>query len=387
MFYREKRVVTCGSRLRQNFVPDYTATLLTRLDEAGAIDLGGLNLSEFAANPFGLNILVGRARNPWNPDCITGGSSSGSAAAVAARMVFGSLGSDTGGSVRLPAGACGVVGLLPTRGRISRYGVMPLSFSLDSAGPLTRTVRDCARITKVVAGFDPFDPSSSNRAVPDFEAVLGATIRGLRMGVPKNYYLDEMSDDIRRALIISLDVFRDLGARIVEVDVPDREPLNALANIILLSEAAAIHARALREQGDEYTPVVRNRFQFGFSFPAATYIEALTLRGPLLADYSDAAFTQADVLHMPMLPHPVPLMADIEAQLAGKSDLSFNLGFNTRLHNYLGLPAITLPCGFSQSHLPIGFQLVGPPFSEGLLFSVGHAFQSTTDYHKVEPKL
>ena len=387
MFYRAGRVVTCGSRLRRDFVPDYTATALARLDSAGAIDLGGLNMSEFACNPFGLNVLVGRARNPWNPECIAGGSSSGPGAAVAAGLAYGSLGSDTGGSVRLPAGICGVVGLLPTSGRISRFGMMPLSFSLDNAGPLARTVRDCARLTQVVAGADPLDPTSADSAVPDFEAALESPIEGLRIGVPVLHHWNGLAADVQTRLEASLDVFRDLGAEIVEVAPPDPRPLDSLANMVILSEAAAIHRRWLKDRAQEYTPLVRDRIRFGFSFPAARYVEALSLRGSLLNRYLDAVFSRVDVLHLPLLAEPVPAMAAVEAGLAGGPDLSFNLAHNTRLLNYLGLPALAIPCGLDDAGLPVAFQLAGPPFSEARLFNAGHVFQTTTGFHLQAPDL
>ena len=387
MFYRAGRIVTCGSRLRRDFVPDCTATVLSRLDRAGAIDLGGLNMSEFACNPFGLNVLAGRARNPWNPEHIAGGSSSGPGAAVAAGLVYGSLGSDTGGSVRLPAGICGVVGLLPTSGRISRFGMMPLSFSLDNAGPLARTVRDCARLTQVVAGVDPLDPTSADATAPDCEAGLETSIRGLRVGVPILHHWDGLAAGVQARLEASLDVFRGLGAEIVEVVPPDPRPLDSLANMVILSEAAAIHRRWLRERAEEYTPLVRDRIRFGFSFPAARYVEALSLRGSLLNRYRDAVFSRADVLHLPLLAEPVPAMSAVEAQLAGDPDLSFNLAHNTRLLNYLGLPALAIPCGLDDAGLPVAFQLAGPPFSEARLFNAGHAFQTATDFHLRTPDL
>ena len=387
MFYRAGRTVTCGSRLRRNFVPDYTATVLARLDNAGAVDLGGLNMSEFACNPFGLNVLCGRARNPWNPECIAGGSSSGPGAAVAAGLVYGSFGSDTGGSVRLPAGICGVAGLLPTNGRISRYGMMPLSFSLDNAGPLARTVRDCARLMQVVAGADPLDPTSTGSTVPDDEAALEAPIKGLRVGVPIRHHRDGLAADVKARLEASLEVFRALGAEIVDVAPPDPRPLDALANLIILSEAAAIHRRWLKERAGDYTPLVRDRIRFGLSFPAARYVEALSLRGSLLSRYLDAVFSKADVLHLPLLSRPVPSMAAVEADLAGGPDLSFNLAHNTRLFNYLGLPALAIPCGLDDNGLPVAFQLAGPPFAEARLFNAGHLFQTVTDHHRRRPDL
>jgi aspartyl-tRNA(Asn)/glutamyl-tRNA(Gln) amidotransferase subunit A len=264
---------------------------------------------------------------------------------------------------------------------------MPLSFSLDNAGPLARTVRDCARLTGVIAGFDPLDPTSSAHAVPDYELGIEAPISGVRLGVPVHRHWGGLAPDVRAALETSLDVFRDLGAEIVELQTPDPRPLDALANTIILSEAAAIHARWLREKGGEYTPLVRDRIQFGFSFPATKYVEALSLRGSLLNGYLDDVFAKVDVLHVPMLSQPVPTMASIEKALAGEPDLSFNLAANTRPFNYLGLPALSIPCGFTDNGLPAAFQLVGMPFSEGRLFNLGHVFQSATDHHRAVPPL
>src|SRR5690606_33096570 len=204
MLYRAGKVTTCGSKIRKDFVPSYTATVHLRLEAAGALDLGTLNMAEFAFGPTGHNAHWGHCRNPWNPDHITGGSSSGSASAVAARMVYGALGSDTGGSIRLPAGLCGLVGLKPTQGRVSRDGVMPLSCSLDQVGPLTRTVRDSTRIFAAIAGYDPQDPTSSTATVEDYESRLAGGVRGLRIGVPVNYFYDGIHDGIRAALDESL---------------------------------------------------------------------------------------------------------------------------------------------------------------------------------------
>jgi aspartyl-tRNA(Asn)/glutamyl-tRNA(Gln) amidotransferase subunit A len=385
MFYRRGRVSTCGSKLRQDFTPDYTATALDRLDGAGAIEIGTLNMSEFACNPFGLNVLVGRAKNPWNPDYIAGGSSSGSAAAVRAGLVYGSLGSDTGGSVRLPAAICGVAGLLPTNSRISRYGVMPLSFSMDNAGPLARTVRDCARMLSVVAGADALDPTSSDTPIADYERGIDAPLRGRRIGVARRHFHEGLSPDLQRLTDDSIAVLKALGASVIDVELPDPRPMDALGNIIILSEAAAIHQRGLRERGADYTPLVRARIEYGMSFPAAKYIEALSLRAPLLAKL-DGVFAQVDAIHVPMLPQPVPATADVEAQLAGKADLSFNLACNTRWVNYLGLPSLSVPCGFSANGLPVAFQLVGAPFAEATLFNIGHQYQQQTPHHLAWPE-
>ena len=378
MFYRAGCTITCGSKIRQDYAPKCTATVLARLDAAGAIDLGGLNMSEFACNPFGHNILVGPAKNPWNQDHIPGGSSSGSGAAVAAGLVYGSLGSDTGGSVRLPAGICGIVGLLPTNSRVSRYGAMPLSFSLDNVGPLAKTARGCARIAGVIAGNDPQDTSCADRSVPDYEAGIERSIKGLRVGIPAEHHWRDLASDVQACLEESLEVLRQLGALTVEVSSPDPRPLDALANLIILSEAAAIHRRWLKEHPEQYTPVVRDRIRFGFAFPAARYVEALSLRRANLDQYVRAVFEKVDVLHVPLLSKPVPTTASVHASLAGKPDLTFNLAYHTRLFNYLGLPALAVPCGLDGNGLPVAFQLAGLPFSESNLLNVAHLYQLAT---------
>ncbi len=385
MFYRRGRAVTCGSRLRQGFFPGFTATALDRLDSAGAIDLGGLNMSEFACNPFGFNVLVGPARNPWNPEYIAGGSSSGSAVAVAAGIVFGSLGSDTGGSVRFPAAICGVPGLKPTDGRISRHGMMKLSFSLDNAGVIARSVQDLARLLRAVAGHDTLDPTSAMAPVFDYEAALDSPVAGCRLGIPRNYFREGIADDIRQRIDGSLEVFQSMGVELVDVDVPDPSAMEALATTIILSEAATIHAQWLAQRGDDYTPVVRERISFGFSFTAPKYVEALSLRGRILAETLATAFAGVDALHTPMTLAAVPRIADIESSLRIKSDLSFDIGHCTRPINYLGLPALSVPCGVSDDGLPVAFQLVGRPFAEHLLLNLGHAYEKEAGHTKLLP--
>lgn len=388
MLYRAGRTTTCGSKIRRDFVPNYTATVLSRLDAAGALDLGTLNMAEFAFGPTGHNDHWGHCRNPWNPDHITGGSSSGSASAVAARMVYGALGSDTGGSIRLPAGLCGLVGLKPTQGRVSRYGVMPLSFSLDQVGPLTRTVRDNTRIFAAIAGYDPQDPTSSTATVEDYESRLAGGVSGLRIGVPVNYFYDGIHDEIRAALDESLRVFRTMGAEIVEVEMPHLDVLDSLSNIVMASEAATIHGNWLRSRPDDYQPQVRRRIMAGLLYPATKYIEALNLRAHIVADVIEAVFTKVDVLHAPLLGQPVPRIDDTDL---GSSPEAFEvvgaLTRFTRPLNYLGLPGLSVPTGFTEAGLPIAFQLLGRPFAEATLLRAGHAYQSETDWHLRSPDL
>ena len=306
MFYRAGHVTTCGSRIRKDFVPDHDSTALARLHGAGAIYLGGLNMAEFATGPTGHNEHWGDCRNPWNPAHISGGSSSGSGASVAGRVVFGALGSDTGGSVRLPSTCNGVVGLKTTAGLVSRYGIMPLSHTLDTVGPLTRTVRDAARILSAIAGHDPRDPTSSERPVPDYEAALAEGAEGLRIGVPTDYFYDLATDEVRTLMEQSLDVFRAAGAKVVEVAVPDIERINHLSNIILSCEASAIHEPWIANRPDDYQAQVRNRYEPGLHVPAVKYIQALAARAGLLREFVDTTLSRcrrpAHAGHP--LPHP-----------------------------------------------------------------------------------
>lgn len=380
VYYRAGRVATCGSRIRRSFVPDHTASVLSRLDGAGAIDLGGVNTSDSGCNPFGLNVLAGRARNPWSPDRITGGSSSGSGAAVAGGLVFASLGTDSGGSIRLPAAMCGVVGLKPTEGLVSRHGIMPLSQTLDSAGPLTRTVADCATVTGVVAGHDPLDSTTRDNSVPDFAGAIENPVAGIRVGVPTQYYWEKLSDDVRTVVDESLTVLKDEGAEIIEVSVPDPAPMDALANVIIFAEGARVHEEWLRTRRADYTPVTGNALAFGLTLPATRYIEALERRRIAMAAFSELVYSRVDVLHTPVLPGPVPTIAEVEIHLQEAGPLPLELARNTKPANFLGLPALAVPCGTTDDGMPVSFQLIGPAFSEPLLFNLGHVYQKATNH-------
>ncbi len=260
MYYRAGKVSTCGSKIRRDFVPDHTATTISRLADAGALHLGGLNMSEFAVGPFGHNDHYGSCRNPWNPDHVTGGSSSGAGSSVGGRLVYGALGSDTGGSVRLPAACCGLVGMKPTQTRVSRYGLMGLSFSLDNAGPLTRTVRDNARMLGLIAGADPMDHTASAMPVDDYEAAASAPeAKGLRIAVPANYYYDNAAPEVRDLMQASLKVFEGMGAEIIEVEVPDHHHIRQLGVTVRGPEGTVLHAAWLRDRPQDYGPQVRAR--------------------------------------------------------------------------------------------------------------------------------
>ena len=275
MFYRPGVPVTCGSKIRRDFRPDTLATVLERVDAAGAVTAGSLNMSEFANGPTGVNVHYGAAHNPWNLEHMTGGSSSGSGAAVAGRITYASLGSDTGGSIRLPAGLCGVYGIKPTQGRVSRYGSMGLSFSLDNIGPLARTARDCARLLKVVAGPDPNDPTAAPVAVDDYEAACDGKAAGIRIAVATNYYWDDMDAEVGAALEGVLGVLGKSGASVSRRAVPYHEELRGLGNIVISSEFCALHDDWLRNRHDDYAPLVRARMKQGYAFSAVEYLKAV----------------------------------------------------------------------------------------------------------------
>ncbi|MEC5293280.1 amidase [Aurantimonas sp. C2-3-R2] len=311
MFYRRGRVSTCGSRARFLQPATSTATVLQRLDGAGALCAGFLHMTEFAIGPTGHSEQFGACRNPWNLEHVPGGSSSGSAAAVAARLVYGSLGSDTGGSVRVPAAACSVVGLKPTNGRVSRHSIMPRAWSLDTVGPIGRSVRDVAILLQVIAGEDPEDPTSSSRLPDDYVAATEASPTGLRLGLPRCYGLNEACSETRAALDDAVLVFRSLGINILDVDVPDPAEIFPLADTIAKCEAATIHGQGLRENPEDYSAHARARIDAGFHIPATRYLEAQSLRGRFLRDYCETVFSKVDALLMPALLGPIPRLDEV----------------------------------------------------------------------------
>ncbi len=387
MFYDTTRAAGSGSKIRHGFIAATTSTALSRLNAAGAVNLGSLHMTEFALGPTGHNLFHGPCRNPWNPAYIAAGSSSGSGSAVASRLAFGALGSDTGGSVRLPAAVNGVLGLKPTYGLVPRSGVMPLAWSVDHVGPLARTAPDLARLLGVVAGHDPADPTSSRRSVPDYEAATHhASVIGLRIGVPRNFYFDNVEPEIQGALDAALAALAAAGAELVAVDVPTPEHLTELSRVLVYSEAAAIHGHWLRTRPDDYSPQVRARAATGVAIPASAYLEALQLRPGLLRSFCDTTLTACDVLATPSIAVEVPSIADTDV---GASPAMWKLIARlvqcTAPFNFLGVPALNVPAGFTSSGLPVGLQLVGRPFAESTLLRVAAAYQATTSWHERRP--
>jgi aspartyl-tRNA(Asn)/glutamyl-tRNA(Gln) amidotransferase subunit A len=385
MYYEAGKVVTCGSHIRRDFVATTTSTALQRLKDAGTIRLGSLQMSEFAYGPTGHNSHYGPVHNPFALDRITGGSSSGSGAAVAARLTFAALGSDTGGSIRMPAHFCGVTGLKTTVGRVSRAGAMPLSQSLDTVGPLARSAEDCALLLGLMAGADPDDPTAVAGPLPDFAAATTGSIKGLTIGVPTAFYVDDLDADVAAALEATIAVLKREGANIVQVELPDQRQLTAACQLVLAVEAAAFHKRWLIERPKDYGPQVLMRLQNGLAIPGVLYLEAMRWRGPALAAHL-AAVADVDAVIAPVAPVAAPTIAESDVGNSPDAEAVIQrLTRFTRPINYLGLPSLAIPAGFTGGGLPVGMQLVGRSFDEATLLRIGAAFQRATDFHERVP--
>jgi aspartyl-tRNA(Asn)/glutamyl-tRNA(Gln) amidotransferase subunit A len=385
MYYEAGKIVTCGSHIRRDFVATTTSTALQRLKDAGTIRLGSLQMAEFAYGPTGHNTHYGPVHNPWDVDRVTGGSSSGSGAAVAACLTFAALGSDTGGSIRMPAHFCGVTGLKTTVGRISRAGAMPLSQSLDTVGPLARTALDCAVLLGLMAAADADDPTAVAGALPDYVAATRKSIKGLKIGVPTAFYVDDLDPEVARVLDETMAVLKREGADIVQVELPDQRQLTAACQLVLAVEAAAFHKRWMIERPQDYGPQVLMRLQNGLAIPGVSYLEAMRWRGPALAAYL-AAVAGVDAVIAPVAPVAAPTIAESDVGNSPDAEAVIQrLTRFTRPINYLGLPALAIPSGFTKSGLPVGMQLIGRSFDEAMLLRIGAAFQRATDFHARVP--
>ena len=370
-------LTTAGSAVLADWVPEADCTCVARLQAAGMVMFGKLITHEFA---FGLQFPGHRfpaARNPWNLDHIPGGSSSGSGAALAGGMVFGSLGSDTGGSIRGPASFCGIAGLKPTYGRCSRAGVVTLSWTLDHTGPMARTVEDCAYLLQALAGYDPADPASSRAPVGDYVAPLGQGIRGLRVGVPRAYFFDGVDAEVVEAFERALGTLKGLGATVEDVEIPNLHVSWAFM-AIMVSEAFAYHERDLRERPALYGEVLREKLLAGGLITGAEYVQAQRLRAQLQAEMAEVLKT-VDVLATPTSLKPATPFA-----LALDPNLPFPKR-NTAPFNMTGLPARAIPCGFSTAGLPISLQLAGRPFDEATVLRLGHTYEQATEWHTRRP--
>ncbi len=372
---------TAGSQIMADHVPAEDAEVTARLKAAGAIVLGKLNLHEFAFGATGVNPHYGPVRNPWDSDRMSGGSSSGSAAAVAAGECLAALGTDTGGSIRIPASLCGVVGLKPTYGRVSRRGVVPLSWALDHVGPLARSVEDAAIVLGAIAGRDPLDESSSAEPVPDYRRGLKGDLRGLRVGVPREHFFDKVEEDVLEAVRAAIALLGRLGAGLLEVSLPHIAEAPAAVNAIMLPEALAYHQRWLAERADDYGDDVRQRLEIAMTVLGVHYVQAQRLRQLIVQKWQREVFERVDLLATPTTPIAAVPIEESEVQT------TMALVRFTGPFNLTGLPAISVPCGFTQGGLPVGLQLAGRWFEEETVLRAAHAYEQATDWHKKTPPI
>jgi aspartyl-tRNA(Asn)/glutamyl-tRNA(Gln) amidotransferase subunit A len=367
---------TAGAKILADRVPATDATVTRKLREAGAILLGKLNMHEFAFGVTTDNPHFGTCRNPWDTKCIPGGSSGGSGAAIAAGLCYAALGSDTGGSIRIPASLCGITGLKPTYGRVSRTGVLPLAWSLDHAGPMTRTAEDAALVLQVIAGHDPTDPGSADVPVPDYTAER--PVRGLRIGLPRRYFFEQVDAEVQAAVEQVAQTLRAEGVSVHDVDIPDIELAGLAFAPIISAEAAAYHARWLAERPQDYGDDVRQRLTQGALYPATQYINAQRLRRHVV-DGFHTALREVDLLLTPTIPITAPeIGGTVVATPNPLTRFTFPL-------DVCGFPALSIPCGFDGRGLPIGAQLIARPFDEATVLSAGRAYQRLTDWHTRRP--
>ncbi len=374
---------TAMSRVMPDRVPDEDATTVAKLYDAGVVLLGKLAMHEFASGGPDPTSLFPPARNPWNTEHMPGGSSSGSGAAVAAGLCMGALGSDTGGSIRGPASMCGIVGIKPTFGRVSNFGVVPLSWSQDHCGPMTWTVEDAAIMLQAIAGYDPRDPTTADVPVPDYRAGLRDGVRGLTVGVPREYFYEDapgVDAQVIRAAERALETLAELGAEIREVEIPHIKYAQMANQVITLSEAFSFHETNLKTRRQDYGNMVRNRFMLGGLLSASDYNQALRMRR-VIKDEMAAALRQADVLVTPTYASTAPRIEGY----AGSTTLtqpSFTGPFNVS-----GLPAVSVPCGLSDDGLPMGLQVVGKPFDESTVLRVAYGYEQTARFIDRRPPI
>ncbi|MCW8086571.1 amidase [Sabulicella glaciei] len=361
-----------------DWAPDHDAIVVERLAAAGAVIIGKNNMHEAAAGSSGLVSHSGPMRNPWDTRFVTGGSSGGSAAAVAAGLAFGAVGSDTAMSIRHPAAYCGVVGLKPSFGRVSKHGALPLAWSLDHVGPITRTVRDAALMLGVLAGFDPRDPASLDRPVPDYAAALDGDIRGLRVGVPRRHFFEGCEVSTLAAVEAAIGTLRDLGATLEECELPHAADAPLLVRTILLAEAATYHAERLRQTPELLSPSLKGALGTGSLVSAVHYVQAQRARRVVGEGFA-RVMAKFDVLVMPTTPLPACRAEADEAALTGPRMR------NTAPFNLTGLPALSLPCGFTGEGMPVGLQIVGRAWDEATVLRVADVFERATEWHKRRP--
>jgi aspartyl-tRNA(Asn)/glutamyl-tRNA(Gln) amidotransferase subunit A len=380
---------TGGSRIFGDRVPAADATVVQRLAQAGAISLGKLNMVEFAYGPEGLNPHYGHARNPWDRAVhrMAGGSSSGSGVAVAAGLAPGALGSDTGGSIRIPSSLCGITGLKPTYGRVSRAGVLPLAWSMDHAGPMTRSAADCALMLRAMAGYDAADASTSVLPVPDYSVALTGDIKGLRVGLLRGFFLDGAAPEVRASVETAARALAGAGAVVDDVNLDHMQHVAGASLAIVGSEALAYHAERLRTRAGEFDPDVARRLRAGAYVTGVHYVRGQQVRA-LVRDAVDGALARRDVLLAPSTPIAAPPVDARQVELGdGPSDVRAALLRFNRPFNLSGHPSCSVPCGFTAGGLPVGMQFVGRPFDEATVLRAADAWQRLTDFHTRRPVL
>ncbi|MBP1728501.1 MAG: gatA [Deltaproteobacteria bacterium] len=397
---------TCGSKILADFIPPYDATSWLKLQERGAVLLGKLNQDEFAMGSSCEGSAYGATRNPWNLECIPGGSSGGSAAAIAARQATATLGTDTGGSIRQPASHCGCVGLKPTYGRVSRYGVIAYASSLDQVGPLTRDVTDAAIMLGAVAGHDPLDSTSVDRPVPDYTAGLRSDVKGMKIGLPKEYFIDGLDEDVKKALDLAIDAYRGLGAEFVELALPHTDYAVAAYYLIATAEASSNLARYdgvrfghrtadakgladmyRQSRAEGFGAEVKRRIMLGTyalssGYYDAYYLKAQKVRTLIMQDFLKA-FEKVDVILTPVAPTPA---FKIGEKTADPLQMYLSDIFTIPV-NLAGTCAISVPAGMSRAGLPIGLQLIGKPFGEESIIRAAYAFEQASTWHQLQAEL
>lgn len=378
---------TSGSRIFDTFIPTEDCTVAAKFHQAGAILLGKLNMHQFAYGPTGENPDYGHMHNPWNPDMVTGGSSGGSGSAAAAGQCTITTGSDTGGSIRIPAALCGIVGLKPTYGLVSRYGLSALSWSLDHPGPMTRTVEDTAITMNVIAGHDPKDVASAKVDIPDYTSALTGDVKGLRIGIVKEYFEAPLDPQVRKAVMDAISLLESMGSEIKEVSYPMFNQSQAISSTVLMAEATAYHRDLLEKDGHQLYEPVRQRLEAGLFISAAEYLRAQQARS-IFDQQGRRLLDEVDLLAGPTEPVTAPEILASKV-MAGEQEVGVvgALTQYTRPYNINGFPAISVPCGFSDDGMPIGLQLAGRPFDELTVLRAAHAYEQANDWHTRRPPI
>jgi aspartyl-tRNA(Asn)/glutamyl-tRNA(Gln) amidotransferase subunit A len=387
LYYTKGITTTVGSRILRDFVPDYDAAVVERFDDAGAVLLGKLQMHEFALGATSVNPHDGPAHNPWDVSRITGGSSGGSGSAVAARQCMAALGSDTGGSIRIPSGLCGIVGMKPSFGLISRHGVHPLSWSLDTVGPMTRTALDAAIVMNALAGHDSRDPSSAQVPDQDFTAGIGEGVAGLRIGIPDDFFYDVIDGEVSAAICEAAGILAELGAVVERCSIPALNHCLGISSAVLVTEAAETLFSHIRERPEDIGADVRARLYLGAMTPAVDYIKAQRARAAYNKQLADAMNTY-DLLLSPTAAVGAPRIDQEFVEIGGQMENALSLMSRlTRPFNLTGQPTISVPCGFTSDGMPIGMQLAGRMWEDSVVLRAAHAFEQATEWHSRRPPI